>query len=59
MSFTMLYAFLTLFALALVFGVAYQLKGWKVALLAAGVTLVLAALGLLALLFLVVRMMGN
>ncbi|MCC7118964.1 MAG: hypothetical protein IT310_10605 [Anaerolineales bacterium] len=48
MTFTILYFGFALLVLALVFGVTFKLKGWKIALAATGGTFVLFALGLVA-----------
>ena len=57
MSFTVLYAVLTLLALIVIFGVTYKLKGWKVAFLATGLAFLLSALLLSALIFVITRNM--
>lgn len=53
MSFTVLYAVLTLLALIVIFGVTYKIKGWKTALLATGLAFVLSVLLLMALIFVI------
>ena len=55
MSFTGLYAMLTLLALIVVFGVTYKIKGWKVAFLATGLAFILSALFLVALIYVITR----
>jgi hypothetical protein len=57
MSFTSLYAVLTLLALIVVFGVTYKIKGWKVAFLATGLALMLSTLFLVALIYVITRNM--
>jgi ABC-type uncharacterized transport system permease subunit len=57
MSFTVLYAVLTLLALVVIFGVTYKLKGWKLALLATGLAFVLSALLLTGLIYVITRSM--
>jgi hypothetical protein len=57
MSFTVLYAVLTLLALIVVFGVTYKLKGWRIAFLATGLAFVLSALFLVALIYVITRNM--
>jgi hypothetical protein len=57
MSFTVLYAVLTLLALIVIFGVTYKLKGWKVAFLATGLAFLLSALLLSVLIFVITRNM--
>ena len=59
MSFTVLFAVLTLLGLIVVFAVAYALKGWKIALLATGIALVLAILALSGLVLIITRSMPN
>ena len=57
MSFTILYAMLTLLALIVIFGVTYKIKGWKIAFLATGLAFVLSALLLVALIYVITRNM--
>ena len=57
MSFTGLYAMLTLLALIVIFGVTYRIKGWKIASLATGLAFILSALLLFALIFVITRNM--
>ena len=57
MSFTVLYAVLTLLALIAIFGVTYTLKGWKIALLATGLALILSILLLMVLIYVITRNM--
>jgi hypothetical protein len=57
MSFTILYAVLTLLALIVIFGVTYKIKGWKVAFLATGLAFILSALFLVALIYVITRNM--
>jgi hypothetical protein len=57
MSFTGLYAVLTLLVLIVVFGVTYRIKGWKVAFLATGLAFILSAFFLVALIYLITRNM--
>lgn len=57
MSFTLLYAVLTLLTLFIIFGITYKIKGWKVAFLATGLAFVLLALLLIALIYIITRNM--
>jgi hypothetical protein len=57
MSFTVLYAVLTLLALIVIFGVTYKIKGWKIALLATGLAFVLSVLLLMRLIFVITHNM--
>jgi len=57
MSFTFLYAVLTLLTLFIIFGITYKIKGWKVAFLATGLAFVLLALLLIALIYIITRNM--
>jgi hypothetical protein len=57
MSFTVLYAVLTLLVLIVIFGVTYKIKGWKVAVLATGLAFILSALLLVALIYIITRNM--
>lgn len=57
MSFTILYPVVVLFALLIVFGVAYKLKGLKTALLVTGATFVFFVLLFMALIFIIVNSM--
>ena len=57
MSFTVLYAVITLLALIVVFGVTYKIKGWKTALLATGLAFVLSAVLLMGLILVITRNM--
>jgi ABC-type uncharacterized transport system permease subunit len=57
MSFTVLYAVLTLLALIVIFGVTYKIKGWKIALLVTGLAFVLSVLLLMVLIFVITRNM--
>jgi hypothetical protein len=57
MSFTVLYAMLTLLALIVVFGVTYKLRGWRLAFLATGLAFALSALFLVALIYMITRNM--
>ena len=41
MSFTIVLAFLALLALAVVFGITYKVKGWKVAAIITGIAMVI------------------
>jgi hypothetical protein len=57
MSFTVLYAVLTLLALIAIFGVTYKLKGWKLALLATEMAFLFSVLLLMGLIFIITRNM--
>jgi hypothetical protein len=57
MSFTVLYAVLTLLALLVIFGVTYKLKGWKIAFLATGLAFVLSAVLLMGLIYVITHNM--
>jgi hypothetical protein len=57
MSFTVVYAVLTLLVLIVVFGVTYKIKGWKVALLVTGLAFVLSILLLMGLIYAITRNM--
>lgn len=57
MSFTVLYAVLTLLVLIVIFGITNKIKGWKIALLATGVAFVLSVLFLMGLIFVITRNM--
>jgi hypothetical protein len=57
MSFTVLYAVITLLALFIVFGVTYKIKGWKIAFLATGLAFVLSAVLLMGLIYIITRNM--
>jgi hypothetical protein len=57
MSFTILYAALTLLALIVIFGVVYKIKGWKIAFLATGLAFVFSVLLLMGLIYFITRNM--
>lgn len=57
MSFTILYAVLTLLALILVFVITYKIKGWKIAILATVLAMGLAFVFLIALIYMITRNM--
>lgn len=57
MSFTVLYAVLTLLALIAIFSVTYKLKGWKIALLATGLAFIFSVLLLMGLIVVITRNM--
>lgn len=57
MSFTILYPVVVLFALLIVFVIAFKIKGWKTAFLATGVTFVFFVLLFMALIFMIVNSM--
>ena len=59
MSLTGLYAVLTLFALIVIFGVTYKIKGLATALIATGVAFVLSILLLAAVIYAITRSMPN
>ena len=57
MSFTILYAALTLLVLIVIFGVVYKIKGWKIAFLATGLAFVFSVLLLMGLIYVITRNM--
>ena len=57
MSFTVLYAVLTLLVLIVIFGVTYKIKGWKIAFLATGLAFIFSVLVLVALVYVITRNM--
>lgn len=57
MSFTALYAVLTLLLLILVFVITYKIKGWKIAVLATVLALGLSFVFLMALIYMITRNM--
>ena len=57
MSFTGLYAMLTLLVLLMIFGITYKIKGWNVAFLATGLAFILSALLLVAVIYIITRSM--
>ncbi|MFN8387485.1 MAG: hypothetical protein U0V48_15925 [Anaerolineales bacterium] len=59
MSFTILFAALVLFALLVIFGITYKIKGLKTALIATGVIFVLSAVAYVAVIYLIVSAMPN
>ena len=59
MSFTILFAALVLFALLVIFGITYKIKGLKTALIATGVMFILSAVAYVAVIYLIVSAMPN
>ncbi len=59
MSFTILCAVFTLFALVIIFGLTYKIRGLKTAFLTTGIAFVIFALLLVAAMYAIVRIMPN
>ena len=59
MSFTILFAAFVLFALLVIFGITYKIKGLKTALIATGVMFILSAVAYVAVIYLIVSAMPN
>lgn len=59
MSFTILFAALVLFALLVIFGITYKIKGLKIALVATGVMFIISAAAYAAVIYLIVSAMPN
>lgn len=59
MSFTILFAALLLFALLVIFGITYKIKGLKTALITTGVMFVLSTVAYVAVIYLIVSAMPN
>ena len=59
MSFTILYAVLTLLALIVIFGLTYKIKGLKTALITASIAFVIFTLLLVVTIYAIVRAMPN
>ena len=57
MPFTIIFLVLAFFALLVIFGVTYRLKGWKTAFLVTGVVLFLFAMLFVGMIFVIVNSM--